>query len=217
MMQHRAIKTRLKRKYESDYCYDSKTLDSYSLISKAFGTKNNSLSFELLTHQIPLSDHFIYTEQEILNLVPENEQGWKGRNLHMTKNLKARIVSWIKFIRWFFQEVSTPLSDCDWNDGLKRAQIKSKMLRNNLLINAKTYIDLYTFRLQNDRQNGIVHAMKFLQSLPPESNRISLIWEAVGIVAKNALESQANLEIYQQFCTRKKCLNCSVGQQITKS
>jgi hypothetical protein len=217
MMQHRAIKTRLKRKYESDYCYDSKTLDSYSLISKAFGTKNNSLSFELLTHQIPLSDHFIYTEQEILNLVLENEQGWKGRNLHMTKNLKARIVSWIKFIRWFFQEVSTPLSDCDWNDGLKRAQIKSKMLRNNLLINAKTYIDLYTFRLQNDGQNDIVHAMKFLQSLPPESNRISLIWEAVGIVAKNALESQANLEIYQQFCTRKKCLNCSVGQQITKS
>jgi hypothetical protein len=217
MMQYRAIKTRLKRKYETDYSIDSNSFNSYTLISKAFGTKNNSMSFELLTHQIPLSNHFIYTEQEILELVLKNEQGWKGRNLHLTKNLLARITSWIKFIRWFFHEDNTPTSECDWNMGFKRAQITSKMLQNNLLINAKTYIDLHAFRLQNDKQNGIVQAMKFLQSLPPESNRISSIWKNEGIVAKNALESQANLEIYQQFCTRNKCLNCSVGRQITKT
>jgi hypothetical protein len=192
-------------------------LNRYALISKAFGTKNNSMSFELLTHQIPLSEHFIRTEQEILNLVLKNEQGWKGRNLHVTKNVQARISSWIKFIRWFFHEDKEHLSEFDWNIGFKQAQIKSKMLQNNLLINAKTYIDLHTFRLQNDKQHGLVPAMKFLQSLPPESNRISSIWKTEGIVAKNALESQANLEIYQQFCTRNKCLNCSVGRQITKT
>jgi hypothetical protein len=217
IMQHRAIKTRLKRKYETDYSKDSNALNRYALISKAFGTKNNSLSFELLTHQIPLSEHFIRTEEEILNLVLKNEQGWKGKNLHVTKNLQARIASWIKFIRWFFHGDNENSSVGDWNIGFKQAQIKSKMLRNNLLINAKTYIDLHAFRLQHDKQHGLVPAMKFLQALPPESNRISSIWKAEGIVAKNALESQANLEIYQQFCTRKKCLNCSVGRQITKT
>lgn len=215
IMQHEAIKTRLNRKYNLDYSIVSNTFNSYSIISKAFGTKSNSLSFELLTHQIPLSHHFNHTEQEILDIVSKNDQGWKGRNLHLTKKLQARITSWNKFIRWFFTGNRANLSESEWKQGFEQAQINSKLLRNNLLINAKIYIDLHTFREQNEKQNGVVHSMKFLQSLPPESNRITSIWKAAGIVAKNALESQANLEIYQQFCTRNKCLNCSVGQQIT--
>jgi hypothetical protein len=215
-MQHEAIKTRLKRKYYLDYTMESNTFNSYSIISKAFGTKSNSLSFELLTHQIPLAHHFNHTEQEILDIVSKNDQGWKGRNLHLTRKLQARITSWNKFIRWFFNRNTVNLSEFDWKEGFEQAQINSKLLRNNLLINAKTYLDLHAFRLQNKKQNGFVHSMKFLQSLPPESNRITSIWKAAGIAAKNALESQANLEIYQQFCTRNKCLNCSVGQQITK-
>jgi hypothetical protein len=215
-MQHEAIKTRLKRKYTLDYSMESNTINSYSIISKAFGTKSNSLSFELLTHQISLPDHFNHTEQQIIDIVIKNDQGWKGRNLLLTKKLQARITSWNKFIRWFFNENNTNIVESDWKEGFEQAQINSKLLRNNLLINAKTYLDLHAFRLQNKKQNGFVHSMKFLQSLPPESNRITSIWKAAGIAAKNALESQANLEIYQQFCTRNKCLNCSVGQQITK-
>ena len=216
VMQHEAIKTRLERKYALEYSLESNTLNAYAIISKAFGTKNNSLSFELLTHQIPLSHHFNHTEQEILDMVFKNDQGWKGRNGHLTKKLQARITSWNKFIRWVFNGNRAELMESDWNEGFKYAQINSKLLRNNLLINAKLYLDLYVFRVQNKKQNGIVHSLKFLQSLPPESNRITSIWKTVGIVAKNALETQANLEIYQQFCTRNKCLNCSVGQQITK-
>ena len=215
-MQHEAIKARLERKYALDYSLESNTLNAYLIISKAFGTKSNSLSFELLTHQISLPDHFNHTEQQILDIVIKNDQGWKGRNLLLTKKLQARITSWNKFIRWFFNENNTNIVESDWKEGFEQAQIKSKLLRNNLLINAKTYLDLLAFRLQNKKQNGIVHSMKFLQSLPPESNRITSIWKAAGIVSKNALESQANLEIYQQFCTRNKCLNCSVGQQIMK-
>lgn len=217
IMQHQAIKTRLKRKYELDYSLESNTLNCYAIISKAFGTKNNSLSFELLTHQITLSDHFKHTEQEILAIVLKNDQGWKGRNLQLTKNLQSRIVSWTKFIRWYCRQDAFNESIFSWSEGFIYANIKSKMLQNNLLINAKTYIDLYVHRLQIKKHSGVLPSIKFLQSLPPESNRINSIWKSVGITSKNALESQANLEIYQQFCTAKKCLNCCVGQQITKS
>jgi hypothetical protein len=216
IMQHEAIKARIKRKYTLGYSKESNILHAYSIISKAFGTKSNSLSFELLTHQIPLSHHFNHTEQEILDIVLRNDQGWKGRNLHLTKKLESRIISWNKFTRWFFNRSRANLSESDWKEGFEHAQINSKLLRNNLLINAKTYIDLHAFRVQTKNQNGLLHSMKFLQSLSPESNRITSLWKGAGIVAKNALESQANLEIYQQFCTRNKCLNCSVGQQITK-
>jgi hypothetical protein len=216
-MQYKAIKERIKRKYSLDYNINQQTFDAYSVISKAFGTKNNSLSFELLTHQIPLHFHFNLSEGEIRTLVFANVQGWKSRNLQLTKNLYARIISWTKFIRWYFGQETLNQPTSNWSEGFNHANIKSKMLQNNLLINAKTYIDLHAHRLQRIKQSGILPSMKYLQSLPAESNRINSIWKSVGITSKNALESQANLEIYQQFCTAKKCLNCCVGQQITKS
>ena len=216
-MQHSAIKDRIKRKFSLDYNSDQQTFDAYSVISKAFGTKNNSLSFELLTYQIPLHFHFNLSEDEIRTLVFTNVQGWKSRNLQLTKNLYARIISWTKFIKWYFRQETFNQSSSNWSEGFNYDNIKSKMLQNNLLINAKTYIDLHAHRLQGKKQSGILQSMKYLQSLPAESNRINSIWKSVGITSKNALESQANLEIYQQFCTAKKCLNCCVGQQITKS
>ena len=216
-MQLRAIKERIKRKYLLDFKSGQEAIDAYSVISKAFGTKNNSLSFELLTHQIPLHFHFNFSEDEIRTIVFTNVQGWKSRNLQLTKNLRARIISWTKFIRWYFMQVALNQSIFSWSEGFIFANIKSKMLQNNLVINAKTYIDLHACRLQSKHQSGLLPAMKYLQSLPAESNHINSIWKSVGITSKNALESQANLEIYQQFCTAKKCLNCCVGQQITKS
>ncbi len=215
-MQRRAIKERIKRKYSLDYNSNQQAFDAYSVISKAFGTKNNSLSFELLTLQIPLHFHFYYCEDDIRILVFSNLQGWKSRNLQLTKNLLARIVSWTKFIRWYFGQKSLNKTIFNWSEGFIHANIKSKMLQNNLLINAKTYIDLHEHRLQRKQQSGILPSLNYLQTLPAESNRINSIWKSVGITSKNAMESQANLEIYQQFCTAKKCLNCCVGQQITK-
>jgi hypothetical protein len=216
-MQHRAIKERINRKYAQEYNLNQESFDAYSIISKAFGTKNNSLSFELLTHQIPLHFHFKFSEEEIRMLVLNNVQGWKGRNLQLNKTLYARIASWTRFIKWYYMKIKCDDSVFSWTDGFIQANIKSNMLQNNLLINAKTYIDLHTHREQRKQHSGILPTMKYLKSLPAESNHISSIWKSIGITSKNALESQANLEIYQQFCTAKKCLNCCVGQQITKS
>jgi hypothetical protein len=216
-MQQRAVQERIKRKYSLDYNSDQNAFDAYSVISKAFGAKSNSLSFELLTHQIPLHFHFNYNENEISALVLTNTQGWKGRNLQLTKNLYTRIISWTRFIRWYYKQQGLNDSVFNWSDGFIHANIKSKMLQNNLLINAKTYLDLHAYRLHRKQQSGMLPSMKYLQSLPAESNRINSIWKSIGITSKNALESQANLEIYQQFCAAKKCLNCCVGQQITKS
>jgi hypothetical protein len=216
-MQQRAVQERIKRKYSLDYNSDQNAFDAYSVISKAFGAKSNSLSFELLTHQIPLHFHFNYNENEISALVLTNTQGWKGRNLQLTKNLYTRIISWTRFIRWYYKQQGLNDSVFNWSEGFIHANMKSKMLQNNLLINAKTYLDLHAYRLHRKQQSGMLPSMKYLQSLPAESNRINSIWKSIGITSKNALESQANLEIYQQFCAAKKCLNCCVGQQITKS
>ena len=36
----------------------------------------------------------------------------------------------------------------------------------------------------------------------------------MGVKIKKAYDSQALLEIYNDFCSRKKCLSCVVGDKI---
>ena len=81
------------------------------------------------------------------------------------------------------------------------------------MINA---IPLFFYRkayLEND-VCYINQAIELLKSLPTESNYITRKWSAIGIVPKNAFDSQAHLEIYKQFCMRKRCLNCSIGIKL---
>jgi hypothetical protein len=47
-----------------------------------------------------------------------------------------------------------------------------------------------------------------------EENTIVRKWKEVGVSCKNAFDSQAVLEIYQQFCIKKQCLNCTVGIKL---
>ena len=216
-MQHRSLEERLIRKYLACFDQETNVFDFYHLISKAFGTKTNSLSFELLAQQIPLLDHLRTSPEHILKDALSNNQGWKGKNLILTGHLKKRVQSWTKFIRWFLEVKEQNVARIPWDIGFLRAEINSKMLQNNLLINVKTYLIMEDQRKVKKQSTGVLEAMKFLKSLPSEKNGISNIWKSVEIEAKNALETQANLEIYQQFCANNKCLDCCVGQQLLKS
>lgn len=56
-----------------------------------------------------------------------------------------------------------------------------------------------------------------LHHLPAEKNSIVQSFGKLGLKPKNALASQAYLELYKHFCNEKKCLNCAIGLQILKS
>ena len=57
-------------------------------------------------------------------------------------------------------------------------------------------------------------SIEILRLLPPEQNSILDKWKKFEICANNAAESQASLEIFNEFCTRKKCLSCDIGIQL---
>lgn len=85
--------------------------------------------------------------------------------------------------------------------------------QNHIIIN--TIIPfLYVYAcLQNDID--LQHQLYLLmKKIPAEKNSIIRLWNKAGIVPQNALESQALIEQYQQFCYRKKCLECNVGATI---
>ena len=88
-----------------------------------------------------------------------------------------------------------------------------KAFINGILIN--TVIPFYfVYGIKKDNQYYKNKALKFLEHLPPESNSIISKWKELGIKVENAYISQALLQLKNEYCNRKKCLNCQIGNKI---
>lgn len=57
-------------------------------------------------------------------------------------------------------------------------------------------------------------SLKLLENLPAEENNIIADFGVLGVKAKNAFESQAILELKNNYCNFKKCLHCGIGNKI---
>ncbi|MCG8340710.1 MAG: DUF2851 family protein [Cytophagales bacterium] len=85
----------------------------------------------------------------------------------------------------------------------------------NILINTVVPV-LIAYGKSNDEQNYIDKAVEILQQLPPEDNKITRYWADVGIKVQSAFDSQALIEIFNNFCSKKKCLSCNIGVALMK-
>lgn len=59
-------------------------------------------------------------------------------------------------------------------------------------------------------------ALEFLEHLPPEKNSKITKWENLGIKSRSAFETQSLLQLKNNYCDRKKCLNCQIGVKLVK-
>lgn len=62
-----------------------------------------------------------------------------------------------------------------------------------------------------DLQDKAIH---FLESIKPEKNSIVSKWNDLGIKSDNAFFTQALIQLKNNYCDSKKCLNCRVGNYI---
>ena len=60
-------------------------------------------------------------------------------------------------------------------------------------------------------------ALEFLEELPPENNSIIEKWKNLGVSARSAFETQALLQLKNIHCSKKKCLNCPIGNKLVKN
>jgi len=87
---------------------------------------------------------------------------------------------------------------------------------NTLLVN--TIIPfLFVYGKSKDNEDIINRALQFLERIPPERNSIITKWKEHHLVAKNAFESQALLQLKNEYCTHKRCLDCHIGSHIIRS
>ena len=56
-----------------------------------------------------------------------------------------------------------------------------------------------------------------LESIPAEKNVIIEKYSDFGIKAKNAFETQALLQLKNEYCNQKRCLECGIGLELMKS
>jgi hypothetical protein len=60
-------------------------------------------------------------------------------------------------------------------------------------------------------------ALQLLETVPAESNNILTMWREHDWKATNAAQSQALLQLYNNYCSHKRCLQCTVGLNILKA
>jgi len=74
----------------------------------------------------------------------------------------------------------------------------------------------FQFYIGNERNRSELkeRAMRILEQLPQEENRITRRWKDLGIECTNSADSQALIELYNLECLSKKCLFCGIGGDI---
>lgn len=217
----------------------------YHLLAKAFGTKINSGPFELLVNQLPLSlikrlnrsiqKRLIFqtsglfgdTESPEINSLAIQKipaSMWKRKGLRPSSFPENRLHQFTEFIFICdFDLLAEYLSPKDAYAYIVKLSEQlneqsygiSKSLLNQLFVNA--FIPFYwlkSLRDENEELQGFV--LDFLQELKPEDNHILRKWKNTGVVAINAYESQALIELYNEYCSRKKCMSCQVFTNIFK-
>ncbi len=86
----------------------------------------------------------------------------------------------------------------------------------NILINTAVPL-LVSYQNYRTEEGYTQHATDLLESLSPEDNTITRQWKRLQIDVRNAFDSQASIELFNRFCSRRECLTCPVGNYLLKS
>jgi hypothetical protein len=86
----------------------------------------------------------------------------------------------------------------------------------SILINAHIPL-LYAYSILRQETRQGDKALRWLESMPAESNSIIRRWRKLGLRAVTAADTQALLELRKMYCLEKKCLDCAIGQTLLRT
>jgi len=81
------------------------------------------------------------------------------------------------------------------------------------LINAVIPL-IFVYGQSRDCHDISERALCFLEEITPEENLIISEWRKAGIIAESAFYSQALIQLRNEYCKKRKCLNCRIGNKI---
>lgn len=89
----------------------------------------------------------------------------------------------------------------------------SQASKNRIILNALV-VFLFFYAEQQRNEHIKQQLVELIEKIPPETNNIIQKWVSLGIRIENQLQSQALIELYNEYCKKKKCMQCKVGHAI---
>ena len=99
-----------------------------------------------------------------------------------------------------------------------RSSVKrvGRMQADSLIINAWIPL-LFVYGEVHGQQRYKDQALGLLQQLPAEDNSIVRRFAPAGLTPENAAQSQALIQLYNNYCSSRRCLDCHIGHAIIKT
>jgi len=98
----------------------------------------------------------------------------------------------------------------------KRKNKVSKELKEHLSINVLVpYLGLRAIYYQDD--SYYEKAIDLLDEVGIEKNAIITKFKNLGFEFKSAIHTQGAIELNNEYCIHKKCINCHIGKKIIQS
>lgn len=180
-----------------------------------------------------LKQEFRFLQQKY-SLVPLREQLWQFMRIRPISFPTIRL-AWLASLLPQFPLTQQLLSQPDavgWLENMgvsdywkshylpdKASKFQEKKpgtaFKNILFINVVVPL-LYAYGIYTDDIERKQAAIELLYSRPPEENNKVHIFPKEVWQAETALDTQSMLELQQQYCAKKRCLECTVGHHILR-
>lgn len=215
----------------------------YISLARNFGFHTNSLPFEQLAINTPLSylqkhrnnlfqltallmgqsglisDESMAKEYAFLRtkfgLTPMDGAMWKHARMRPQNSPERRIQQFARLLYQSESLFSKLLDRQDLHELVPLFEVDGlgRSSIDILLIN--TVIPYkFAYALHRNNARQAEEAMALMEQIAPENNSIIRQWRILGQEVKNAADSQALLHLYQNYCQHHECVNCEVGYQI---
>ncbi len=82
-----------------------------------------------------------------------------------------------------------------------------------LIINAVIPV-LFVYGQHRDLQDLCERAITLLENIKAEDNKIMKEWESSGLIAESAFYTQALIQLRNEYCKKRRCLDCRIGGKL---
>ena len=103
----------------------------------------------------------------------------------------------------------------DEASAFKKKKLGAAMI-DNIIINTVAPV-LFAYGTYHDENKYKEKALKWLEKTAAESNNITKGFQELNIENKNAFDSQGLIELKNEYCNKKRCLDCAVGNALLRT
>jgi len=141
--------------------------------------------------------------------------------IHQSSHLFSKVISAKnpKELYKLFEVAASPFWNTHYTFDANAHHLKKNLGKGaieNLIINTIVpFIFVYGKHYGNEDKCDL--ALQLLEKINPEKNSITNLWSTLGLSPENGLQSQALIELKNNNCDLKKCLQCGIGHYIIKN